>query len=243
MQSNEQPIEKRVPRATSLSVHSIFYTIQGEGPFCGTPAVFVRLGGCNLQCPGCDTDYTTGRKDASVADVADAVIFHHPNTAGLVVITGGEPFRQPLVGELIARLVDLGFYVQIETNGTLPPPSLPYGVRFIANTAMRKQAYIVCSPKAGKVNTMTAQAACAFKYVLHADSFDHSDGLPLLALHHPAAPRVARPPQGFPGLVYLQPMDTQNAFDNLRHKRACVASCLKFGYTLQLQVHKLIGMD
>lgn len=244
MQPNTQPIEKRVARATTLSVHSIFYTIQGEGPFCGTPAVFVRLAGCNLQCPGCDTDYTTGRKEASVEDVADAVIFHHPKVGdGLVVITGGEPFRQPLVGELIACLVDLGFYVQIETNGTLPPPALPYGVRFITNTALRKQAYIVCSPKAGKVNSLTAAAACAYKYVLHADSVDHSDGLPLLALHHPAAPRVARPPQGFAGPVYLQPMDTQNPFDNLRHKRACVAACLKHGYTLQLQVHKLIGME
>ena len=53
---NGQPIEK-VQRTFdgTLEVHSIFKTIQGEGPFCGTPAVFIRLAGCNLQCPWCDT--------------------------------------------------------------------------------------------------------------------------------------------------------------------------------------------
>src|SRR3954467_9071958 len=45
----------------SLSIHSIFYTLQGEGPYSGCPAVFMRLAGCNLQCPGCDTDYTSGQ--------------------------------------------------------------------------------------------------------------------------------------------------------------------------------------
>lgn len=245
MQPNTQPIEKRSSAATTLSVHSIFYTIQGEGPFCGTPAVFVRLAGCNLQCPGCDTDYTVGRRDATVTDVANAVMMVHPDGSGLVVITGGEPFRQPLVGKLIDRLVDIGFYVQIETNGTLPPPSHGHtaGFRWAKDASLRKGGYIVVSPKAGKVNVHTAVAACAYKYVLHADSVDPTDGLPLQALHHPAAPRVARPPAQFRGPVYLQPMDTQDAFDNQRHIQAVVNSCLKHGYILQLQVHKLLGLE
>ena len=31
-------------------INEIFYSIQGEGYFTGTPAVFVRFSGCNLRC-------------------------------------------------------------------------------------------------------------------------------------------------------------------------------------------------
>ena len=65
MLPNSQPIEKRSRDADVLEVHSIFYTLQGEGPFCGSPAIFIRLAGCNLQCPGCDTDYTSKREHLS----------------------------------------------------------------------------------------------------------------------------------------------------------------------------------
>ncbi|MEG7364337.1 7-carboxy-7-deazaguanine synthase QueE, partial [Pseudomonas citronellolis] len=92
---NLQPIEKRTKSADGLlSLHSIFHTIQGEGPFCGTPSVFVRLAGCNLQCPACDTDYTQGRRAASVQEILDKV--QEYQSSGLVVITGGEPFRQDI---------------------------------------------------------------------------------------------------------------------------------------------------
>ena len=60
---NQQAPEKQQLRGDGLlAVHSIFYTIQGEGPFAGETAVFVRLAGCNLQCPLCDTDYTSDRR-------------------------------------------------------------------------------------------------------------------------------------------------------------------------------------
>lgn len=38
-----------------LQVQDVFYTIQGEGPFAGRTAVFIRLTGCNLRCWFCDT--------------------------------------------------------------------------------------------------------------------------------------------------------------------------------------------
>lgn len=236
---NTQLIEKYVrdDPGTLLQVKSVFHTIQGEGPFCGTPAVFIRLAGCNLQCPGCDTDYTSNRFTASPQTLYDMVA--EMQRGELVVITGGEPFRQN-ISVLTHLLLQNGYYVQIETNGTLPPPEY-----FITSKDInaRDGVYVVCSPKTGKVNPVIAAIACCYKYVLSHDSINRVDGLPLHALGHPATPHVARPPSYKKFPVYLQPMDTGNAEENELNLRACVNSCMKYGYILQLQIHKLINME
>lgn len=238
---NQQFPEKRVTtRIPFLDVQSIFPTLQGEGPFCGTPAVFVRLAGCNLQCPGCDTDYTSKRRHMTVELIVQAVQMERTTqTPGLVVITGGEPFRQD-IAPLIEALLAAKFYVQIESNGTLPAPQ---SILWEHAIGARNGAYLVCSPKTGRVHQTVVKAACAFKYVMAADSVDPEDGLPVLALNHTAHPRVARPSRRLQGLIYLQPMDSQDEATNSLNRAVCVASCLKYGYTLQLQVHKLLGME
>lgn len=233
---NTQPIEKRVRSdGTSLDVHSIFLTIQGEGPFTGRPAVFIRLAGCNLQCPSCDTEYTKGRKEMFVEDILRAVYQQTRDCVKrpIVVITGGEPFRQNIL-LLCALLHNNSFIVQIETNGTLEP-SLGE-----MQSPVWNNVHIVCSPKAGKVREWVRLNARCFKYVLSHDSVNPKDGLPILALNHTAAPEVARP-----GIqpVYLQPMDAKDPVENQRNINAVVASCLKFGHTFQLQTHKYIGVE
>ncbi len=235
---NIQPIEKLVPNRNGFfEVHSIFKTIQGEGPFCGTPAIFIRLAGCNLQCPQCDTDYTSKRQTMSVWDLLAACTAYDGQNPGLVVITGGEPFRQH-IGQLIGILVGYGFYVQIETNGTLPPPP---EVVWSKQTHQRKGAYIVCSPKAGRINTITEREACCFKYMMSHDSVG-SDGLPVHVLGHGAHPTVARAVfRGRP--IYLQPADAHDIGENKLNNQAVVESCLKFGYNLQLQIHKFLGVE
>ncbi len=100
-----------------LQLAEIFYSIQGEGTWAGTPAVFVRLAGCNLACSFCDTDYAL-KFFASVKDVVRMV-----GAAGgdcpMVILTGGEPLAQTLTAELIAALRSDGRRVHIESNGTL----------------------------------------------------------------------------------------------------------------------------
>jgi organic radical activating enzyme len=231
MKLNQQPIEKLIHRDDGvLDVHSVFYTIQGEGPFAGRPAVFVRLAGCNLQCPQCDTDYTSSRTLLPVAALVE-MINEENHAATLVVITGGEPFRQN-IAPLVEALDDGGYQVQIETNGTLYNGEFPFS-----------KAVVICSPKAGQLAKgfqLNPRAITAFKYVAQASTLAF-DGLPTLALAHPASPQVARPPEGFIGPVYLQPVDERNITLNDDNLAACVKSCKQHGYTLGIQLHKHIG--
>ena len=233
---NMQQIEKRLDSDGSfLEVHSIFYTIQGEGPFTGYPAVFLRLAGCNLQCPSCDTEYTEGRREWAYGALADFVNASFPSGVvnKLVVITGGEPFRQNLT-PLVRALVLKKIHVQIETNGTLAPSAdFPQWEDDIT---------IVCSPKAGKVHPGLHRFIDAYKYVLSHDSVD-IDGLPIRALNHTAAPRVARPHEGYKGPVYLQPMDPKNDGEYMINVRTVKRMCMQHGYILQLQIHKIVGVE
>jgi len=242
---NKQPIEKRVRTFDGLlEVHSVFYTIQGEGPFTGTPCVFVRLAGCNLQCPGCDTDYTSKRVFHGVQSLIARITNEFDGRGDgrrLVVITGGEPFRQDLT-QLLIHLPKLGFYVQIETNGSF---ELPLGLPFNQNIGERRGVYVVCSPKTPTIHNNYHIHACAFKYVLDHGSVDPEDGLPHTVLDNHTGRKVARPKAPFMGEIYLQPMDhgSDNPISNRKNVRAVVRSCLQHGYLLQLQIHKLIGVE
>lgn len=98
-----------------MRVNEIFYSIQGEGRFTGTPAIFIRLAGCNLRCDFCDTDhqpYQDLTEAEIVRQIADFPASH-------VVITGGEPMLR-LTLSLIDRLHRKGKFIQVETNGTIP---------------------------------------------------------------------------------------------------------------------------
>lgn len=225
---NRQPAEKpnRDPSG-DLDVHSIFRTIQGEGPFAGRRAIFIRLAGCNLQCPSCDTDYTSGRHFMSPAQILRAI---EHNRDYLVVITGGEPMRQNL-RPLIELLAEDGFQIQIETNGTMFR-ELPWD-----------KVTVVCSPKTGRVNPYLLPHIHSYKYVLDALSMSATDGLPIAALGHPNSGLLARPHQGFSGTIYLQPADLKNEDRNARNLDACIASCVSHGYTLGLQLHKILGLE
>lgn len=103
-----------------LALAEIFYSIQGEGTWTGTPAVFVRLAGCNLACDFCDTDYST----TSMAAVDDVVA--RVRAAGgdcpTVILTGGEPLAQTETSSLIDALRCDGRRVHIESNGTIYAP-------------------------------------------------------------------------------------------------------------------------
>lgn len=113
-----------------MKVNEIFYSLQGEGRYAGTPAVFVRFSGCNRSCPFCDTDFAAYTEMTPAQIVAEMARY----PARHAVITGGEPALQ-IDAAFVGLLKEAGFYVQIETNGSLPVPD--------------NIDWVTCSPKDG----------------------------------------------------------------------------------------------
>lgn len=228
---NKQPALSIVSASPRLLVHSMFRSIQGEGPFSGQPAVFIRMAGCNICCPACDTAYTlpTGSKGRSVvAIIRDVKKF---SRSGLVVITGGEPLRQP-IETLVTKLLQAGYRVQIETNGTLYR-DLPHS----------PGVTIVCSPKTSYVHRKLEKRINAYKYVVAAGNTSE-DGLPQQVMGYPEnGPWVARPPRNFRGPVYIMPLDERNRAANQRNTAHAVSLCLEHGFNLCLQIHKIAGVE
>lgn len=240
IQPSEPVVNSKDVSSIIFDVHSIFHTIQGEGVFCGTPAVFIRLAGCNLQCEGCDTEYTQGRQSLTSDDILSAVkCLASSGKTRLVVITGGEPFRQRNLSVLFKNLTDAGYFVQVETNGSLPPTEWTYNL----NPSTRRGVYIVVSPKTPKVNRQIWLNACCAKYVLKAGDCVEETGLPLQVLDSSFAQPIASPPTTFDKPIYLQPMDCYNDELNEANLKACIESCMRYGHTLQLQIHKIINME
>ncbi len=106
-------------------VSEAFFSIQGEGPTAGLPAVFIRLQGCSVGCRWCDTKYSwdpAGGRPAEIDTLVEEAAAHPCRRA---VITGGEPLESPLFPALAAALADRAFEIEVETSGTLEPPALP----------------------------------------------------------------------------------------------------------------------
>ena len=128
----------------AYAIKEIFLTLQGEGAQAGRAAVFCRFAGCNLwsgreadrataACGFCDTDFvgtdgTGGGRYADAATLADAIAaaWRAEPAGRAVVLTGGEPLLQ-VDGMLIEALHARGFWIAVETNGTLAaPPGLDW---------------------------------------------------------------------------------------------------------------------
>ena len=122
-------------------VNEIFRSLQGEGFWTGTPMVFVRLSGCNLACPFCDTDHAGG-KEMTAEDIVSQVL-KLGNGCARVCITGGEPLLQ-LDESLVKAFHAAGYAVHIETNGTRP---VPEGVDWVTLSPKEDVPAIKGNPK------------------------------------------------------------------------------------------------
>lgn len=102
-----------------MKILEIFTSFQGEGPFIGTPATFLRLSGCNLNCPWCDTDLTKPQ-EISLLETKEILLKElKENNVKTLIITGGEPTLQIKDIKKLIKLLPSDLKIQMETNGFL----------------------------------------------------------------------------------------------------------------------------
>ncbi|MCR5562091.1 MAG: 7-carboxy-7-deazaguanine synthase QueE [Desulfovibrio sp.] len=215
----------------ALLVNEVFLSLQGEGVRTGLPSVFIRLQGCRVGCPWCDTGYarTTAPQDrlpdndgAVFAKTSASPSHTCAQTAWLVrgvlalarpgmnaVITGGEPCEQG-IAHLTTALCDAGFSVQVETSGTCP-------------ILCDARAWVTLSPKARPVLPENWKRADEIK-------------LPVLTIEDIArhAGALERLPAN---MISLQPVSGTHAATAL-----CVRECLRRNWRLSLQTQKFINL-
>ena len=205
----------------SLKIQEIFYTIQGEGIYSGYPAVFVRLGGCNLACKFCDTEFETFQEMNIIEILSEVKRIININSKNiinhLVVITGGEPLLQP-IENLCKLLISEQMLIQIETNGTIFR-NLPQEVK------------ITCSPKISNnkyhyPRLDIFQKIDAFKFIISKNNQEYQNLPDFIE-------KIKQP-------IYLQPMDEMDEKKNLDNQQYSLELCLLKGYRLSLQIHKIL---
>ena len=194
-----------------MKVNETFLTLQGEGHFTGTPAFFLRFSGCNLQCPFCDTQhksFTEMSEEEIVREACRHEVRH-------IVITGGEPALQ-LTQSLVDKLHEAGFFIQVETNGTLP---LPDGIDWV--TCSPKTDLLPTSPSVGRRLRIDE-----LKLLYHGSDTDLSIAEQIQAKEY-----------------RLQPLDTGDEVRNRLILHDTIAYVLQHPkWSLSLQTHKMIGI-
>ena len=241
-------IRKKYINPNKLQVHNIFYTIQGEGPFAGRPAIFIRLTGCNQRCYFCDTVWDDDNDPVyEVLELCRKAIKLWPlkHKQPLVVITGGEPLIQDLSMLVQALVIIYNFNVQIETAGTIHQ-------QWLYND-FAKKVHVVISPKTPKIQVLYAdknnlnKANLYWKYVISHRAQFNEFGIPIwntqvnsssskpLPLAMPINIKTAR--------VYLSPCDEYDEESNKKNKALVAKLCMDYGYKANIQLHKEFGLE
>ena len=223
---------------STLNINEMFETIQGEGAHTGIPSIFVRLQGCPVGCPWCDTKHTWEIKpDLSVSpqvviskseesesyfisseDALLAEFSKQGYVAKHVVITGGEPCMYDL-RPLTNLLHDNGYTTQIETSGTF-------------EVLCDERTYVTVSPKINMkggydVLVSALERANEIKHPIAMQK--HIDELDALLKNVSSLEGKQ---------VCLQPISQQK-----RATELAVRTCIERNWRLSLQTHKYIGIE
>ncbi|HDX8342717.1 TPA: 7-carboxy-7-deazaguanine synthase QueE [Aeromonas dhakensis] len=219
-------------------INEIFQTIQGEGAFTGLPAIFVRLQGCPVGCPWCDTRHTwvvDPAREVGVQAVLDcsnesdgwskmsteqilASFQQLGYQARHVVITGGEPCLYDLQ-DLSTALIAAGFQVQIETSGT-------------SEIKTHERTWVTVSPKINMkgglpVLVSALERANEIKHPVATER--HVEELDALLVTARLRDDV---------VIALQPISQKP-----RATQLAMATCIARNWRLSIQTHKYLDID
>ena len=224
--------------AMSYRINEIFETLQGEGTFTGVPSIFLRLQGCPVGCPWCDTQHTWETNPSDQVSVerlmakteataewaemtAEDIISRFEKegyTAKHVVITGGEPAMfdlLPLGNALEAK----GYQLQIETSGT-------FELKVTDNT------WVTVSPKLDMPGGYLVRPDCMARAneIKHPVAMQkHIDALDSL---------LKRCPPKADAVICLQPISQRPRATELAMK-----TCIARNWRLSVQMHKYLNIE
>lgn len=195
-------------------INEIFYSLQGEGHHTGFPSVFVRLSGCNLACPFCDTRHDDGIY-MSDTEIIRAINLY---TASWIVLTGGEPCMH--IDDDFVKMLKrtTGKQVAVETNGTFPVPE--------------SIDWVTVSPKTGMYGIADVPLVA-----------DRANEIKVVDLGQDLEPYFSLKCRGPQTLMYLQPCYVPDAeqfkANRLRTVRRVLADPR---WTLSVQLHRFLGI-
>ena len=102
-----------------MFVNEIFYSIDGEGLRTGELAIFIRLSGCNMNCSYCDTKYALKKTSGTFMSIDEIINEISKYNCKNITLTGGEPLLFEESNDLIEKLLERGYKINIETNGSI----------------------------------------------------------------------------------------------------------------------------
>lgn len=208
-----------------LRIHEVFGpTVQGEGQWVGTQCDFIRLYGCPVGCPWCDTGYSDGGVEVieTILDSPNGLYWSFDKVTAMLsspttIISGGEPFTHQRLPELVSRLKAMGKRVHIETSGA-----------FYQET---EADWITCSPKE-HINR---------RYPVSDGIWEQADELKIVISTGEELEFYARRIQVASQPIYLQP-----EWNNLQATLPLTLALIyksQGRYKLSLQTHKFIGVQ
>lgn len=198
-----------------LGVTEIYPCVQGEGSKAGTPMWLLRLYGCGVGCPWCDTPQAGKAIWMREEDILNKLLYDFASPLKWVMVTGGEPCDQDCV-PLTRDLHALSYLTALETSGTSPITGEWDWITVSPKINMPGGKCILASSIAQANEIKMPVASIADVKILE------SEIIPMVS----------------PGtIISLQPVSCDPAATQL-----CYETCISKGYSLSLQLHKWIGV-
>lgn len=207
----------------NYQVCEMYEAIQGEGFLAGTPVTLLRLQGCTVGCPWCDTKHSWDAQRGESKTPSELVDMWKviKCASDWLMITGGEPSEQPM-RDLVTLFVDFGASIMVETSGT--------GTGLL--NCHELIDHVVLSPKAHKLPTLeNLEVADELKLVVR------SDADVLFWNQYLQGRDVARKRR------HGMEVSVQPEFGSRPEStKAAVRAAHKYGWRLSFQMHKLLGL-